>query len=166
MDNRKLPLFPNWKELARLIAEDCWADDATPFYSDQEIASLLETQIGTTEFSFNWLKCREVLLKKHGIDFMRVKSPVPGYKVMSNHEKVEYGFRRRFNKTRRNVRRTVALCRSVNRNLLSDDDAKAHDVQLAKSGLMQAVYLQLPKTENGLRLTIEINNDIPSLLPK
>lgn len=164
--NSKLSLFPNWKELARLIAEDCCANDATPFYTDQEIASLLEAQPGTNEFSFGWLKCREALLKKHGIDFMRVKYPEPGYKVMSDHEKVEYGFRRRFNKTRRNVRRTVALCRSVNRNLLSDDDAKAHDVQLAKSGLMQAVYLQLPKTENGLRLTIEINNDMPGILPE
>ena len=157
-------LFPNWKELAKVIAA---AEDDKPagFYTDADIANLLDTEPGTQDFSFQWMQCRDHLLKTYGIEFMRVKAPVRGYKAMSDTEKVNVGFTRRMKKTRRNANRMSRVVGSVNRNALSADDARAHDQNMAKAGLLEGLLHQLPRGVTSLRVTVDISRDMPGLMP-
>ena len=157
-------LFPNWKELAKVIAA---AEDDKPagFYTDTDIADLLDTEPGTQDFSFQWMQCRDYLLKTYGIEFMRVKAPIRGYKAMSDTEKVNVGFTRRMKKTRRNANRMSRVVGSVNRNALSADDARAHDQNMAKAGLLEGLLHQLPRGVTSLRVTVDISRDMPGLMP-
>lgn len=157
-------LYPNWKELAKFIAESEQQHPAG-FYSDADLSSFLDAEPGTSDFSFQWMQCRDFLLKDSGIEFMRVKAPVRGYKAMTDAEKVNVGFSRRMKKTRRNAHRLSRVVGSVNRNALSEDDARAHDQNMAKAGLLEGLLHQLPRGVTSLRVTVDISRDMPSLMP-
>ena len=88
-----------------------------------------------------------------------------GYKAMSDTEKVNVGFTRRMKKTRRNANRMSRVVGSVNRNALSADDARAHDQNMAKAGLLEGLLHQLPRGVTSLRVTVDISRDMPGLMP-
>lgn len=158
----KTTLYPNWKELAKIIRETESAYPAS-FYSEADLAAILDAEPGTPPFAYQWMTCRAQLLREEGIDFVRVKSPVRGYKAMTDSEKVNYGFTRRMNKTRRNAKRMAQVAGGVNRNMLSDNDARAHDANVARAGLLNAVFRQLPQGVKDLRLTVDIDREMPKL---
>lgn len=148
-------LFPNWKELAELIAEQ-EAKQPGNFYSDDDIAAILENNV-----QYQWMRCCQELAKKYGMDFIRIKRPVKGYKVMTDNEKIHIGFKRRMGKTKRNFKRMAQVAGSVNRNALSENDSKAHDMNMAKIGLLGMTFIELPQGAKNLKLTIEIDRELP-----
>lgn len=150
-------LYPNWKELVKIIVEQ-EAIQQGGFYSDEDIAAILEVNV-----QYQWLKVCAELAKKHGMDFIRIKSPVKGYKIMTDEDKIHIGFKRRMSKTKRNFRRMAQVAGSVNRNALSDDDARAHDVNMAKIGLLGIAFVELPEGAKNMKLTIELDRDLPKL---
>lgn len=105
------------------------------------------------------------LVKDNGIEFMRVKALVRGYKATTDAEKVNVGFAHRMKKTRRNAHRLSRIAGSVNRNALSENDARAHDQNMAKAGLFEGLLHQLPRGVASLRVTVDISLDMPSLMP-
>lgn len=150
-------LFPNWKELAELIIEQ-EAIQQGNFYSDKVIADILEDNV-----QYQWMRCCKELAKKHGMDFIRVKIPVKGYKAMTDEEKIHLGFKKRMGKTKRNFKRMAQVASSVNRNVLSENDAKAHDMNMAKIGLLGMAFIELPQGAKNMKLTIEIDRDLPKI---
>lgn len=150
-------LYPNWKELVKIIVEQ-EAVQQGGFYSDDDIAEILEDNV-----QYQWMRVCQELRQKYGLDFIRIKSPVKGYKSMTDTEKVYIGFKRRMSKTKRNFRRMAQVAGSVNRNALSENDAKAHDMNMAKIGLLGMTFIELPEGAKTMKLTIELDRDLPRL---
>lgn len=150
-------LYPNWKELVNIIVEQEQVQQGN-FYSDEDIAVILEDNV-----NYQWMRVCAELSKKHGVDFIRVKYPVKGYKAMTDEEKIHIGFKKRMGKTRRNFRRMAQVAGSVNRNALSENDARAHDTNMAKIGLLGMAFVELNEGAKNLKLTIEIDRELPRL---
>lgn len=150
-------LYPNWKELVKIIVEQ-EASQSGSFYSDDDIAEILEDNV-----QYQWLRVCQELRQKHGLDFIRIKKPVKGYKAMTDIEKIHIGFKRRMGKTRRNFKRMAQVAGSVNRNALSDNDARAYDNNMAKIGLLGMAFVELPEGAKNMKLTIELDRELPKL---
>lgn len=150
-------LYPNWKELVKIILEQETIQKGN-FFSDDDIASILEDNV-----QYQWMRVCQELRQKYGMDFIRVKTPIKGYKVMTNEEKIHIGFKRRMGKTKRNFRRMAQVAQSVDRNALSENDAKAHDMNMAKIGLLGIAFVELPEGAKNLKLTIELDREIPKI---
>ena len=158
----KLTRYPNWRELVEIIAAQEKENPAS-LYPDETLAAILECPAGSSAFAFSWMKCRECLLNVHGIDFRRIRGPVRGYKAMTAREKATQGFQRRMDKTRRNAKRMTRVIRSVDRRELDEGDARAYDSNMAKAGLLASIFRELPRGVKSLRLTVEIDRELPKL---
>lgn len=148
-------LYPGWKELVKII-EEMESENQGGFYTDGFINSYLEGD------PFGWMKVCNALLAAHGMDFKRVRGK--GYRVLTDQEKVESGFQRRLNKTKRNFKRMARVAASVNRNSLSEDDGRVHDHHMAQIGMLgMSLNMSLPEGAKMVKMTLEVDRELPKI---
>jgi hypothetical protein len=150
-------LHPLFKDVARLIA-----DDERVFYSDEDLAALLEESIGSMAYDFARMNLANHLLDEYGIDFIRAEaieehSKRKGYKIATPVETVRITAPRLQNRIRNAARKQRKALSVVDYGALPAAVKKEYDARVIRGGLLAAFLAQTPLRQcvPGVKMRID-----------
>lgn len=147
-------VYPPYKDAAGSIA---FHDQR--FYSDSQLAELLEENIESDGFQFAKLNLIKYLLDEFGIDFIRVENEdgVKGYKIATPVESVRITAKRLHSRIRNATRKHGKVLSNVDRAVLPADVQKEFDARLIRGGLLAAFLSQTPlkKCIEGIKIRLD-----------
>ena len=152
-------IYPAYKEAALTIAT---ADRA--FYSDEELAFMLERVIYTDPYEFALMELVRQLLHEYQIDFIRWTSEdgVKGYKVATSEESVKITVNRLRGRMRRAVCKERRVLDTVDRSACSLAVQDEYDRQMIRNGMTISFLnkTSLSRCVPGLSVRV----DVPRLI--
>lgn len=156
-----LRIYPIYKEVAHLIA-----NNQQVFYTDVELASLLEVEPDLPDFQFLKMNLIYHLLDKYKIDFIRAINEkfIKGYKIATPEESVKLSAKRLQNRIVRAARKQRKVLGVVSREKLPEEIKLEYDAYLIRGGLFASFLAQTP-----LRRCLEgvvMRIDRPKLIKK
>ena len=135
----ELRLHPLYKEAALQISLS-----KEVFFSDKELAEMLELKLDTQDFQFGKLKLIEGLLDIYNIDFIRAanEDKGKGYKKATNEEKITVTTTRLKRKIYSTARKQRKILSIVDPAALPESVKKEYDAHFIRSGLLQSFLSQ------------------------
>jgi hypothetical protein len=152
-------LHPLYKDVARQISG---AEDI--FYTDGELAEMLEEDLTSDEYNFARMNLVAHLLDEYGIDFIRAANEISGkgYKIATSEESVVISAARLQRKIRNGARKQRKVLSIVDRSQLEAATQVDYDAYLIRGGLLQAFFAQTPLCKCYPGVTLRI--DRPALI--
>lgn len=137
-------LHPLYKEAAQIIA----AGDQV-FYSDEDLAALLEEAIGSKLYEFARLKLIAYLLDEFGLDFIRAdhikrRKKIKGYKIATPVESVRITARRLQNRIKNAARKQRKVLSVVDCSALPEEVKREYEARVIRGGLLASFLAQTP----------------------
>lgn len=155
-------LHPLYKEAAMQISKR-----EKLFFSDNELAEMLDCDMMSQDFQFAKLQLVNELLYTFDIDFIRSENEDEGkgYKIASNDEKVAVTTKRLQKKIYSTARKQRKVLSTVDRNLLSNETlCKVYDTATIRGGLLLSFFSQASRKLLTTDTIVRI--DRPKLIEK
>jgi hypothetical protein len=150
-------LHPLYKDVALMIA-----GSERVFYSDDNLAALLEEEIGSQAFDFARLNLAAHLLDEYSIDFIRAEdiengAKSKGYKIATPTESVQITAPRLQNRIRNAARKQRKVLSVIDYGALPAAVKKEYDARVIRGGLLMAFLAQTPLRQcvPGVKMRID-----------
>jgi len=133
------------------------------FISDDDLAAVLNTAVGSAKFGLDMMKIREILTWEHNIVLLRDhRNGVSGLKIATEEDKVQVYIPRQDRKMRNTARRQQHVAVNVDRDVLTPGSQRRLDHQVAVSGLQVAFQSQVHRRNLTSKMILQVP---PALVP-
>lgn len=152
-------LHPIYKDVARLIAANQQAESRI-FYSDKELAGLLEEELGGKEYQFAFMGLVAHLLEEYQIDFIRSENEVTGkgYKIATPEESLQITIDRLHRKQLKALNKQRRVIDTIDRSGLSVEQQMDYDRKIIRNSMLVSFYHKTPlsKCIPGAQIRVDV----------